>query len=167
MTRLRGRTTRGLRAPAGHWCVTTMISSIRLDETTTYMTINAATDTDIFRAYVLHILTSTLKPGDVVIMDNLSSHMNAETTRLIQGACTCVGFLPAYSPDFNPIEKMWRKVKGALHSAKARTQKGLLKKLWLRSPQRMQWVGLPRVATVLINNALTQTISIIFFLGNF
>lgn len=104
-----------------------MISSIRLDGTTACMTIDAATDTDIFRAYVLEILIPSLKPGDVVIMDNLSSHKNDQTTRLIQEAQASVRFLPTYSPDLNPIEKMWSKIKEFLRCAKARTQKALIK----------------------------------------
>jgi transposase len=98
-----------------------MIGSVRLDGTTACMTIEAATDTDIFRAYVQHVLIPTLRPGDVVILDNLSPHKNSETIRLIEQAGAGVRFLPAYSPDLNPIEKMWSKLKEALRSAKART----------------------------------------------
>lgn len=129
MTRLRGRAPRGERvhdsAPVGHWCVTTMIGSVRLDGTTACMTIEEATDTDIFRAYVQCVLIPTLKPGDVVILDNLSPHKNSGTIRLIEQAGAGVRFLPAYSPDLNPIEKMWSKVKEALRAAKARTQEAL------------------------------------------
>jgi transposase len=125
LTRLRGRAPRGARvhdsAPAGHWCTTTMIGSVRLDGTTACMTIEAATDTDIFRAYVQCVLIPTLRPGDVVVLDNLSPHKNSETIRLIEQAGAGVRFLPAYSPDLNPIEKMWSKLKEALRSAKART----------------------------------------------
>jgi len=98
-----------------------MIGSVLLDGTTACMTIEAATDTDIFRAYVQHVLIPTLRPGDVVILDNLSPHKNSETIRLIEQAGAGVRFLPAYSPDLNPIEKMWSKLKEALRSAKART----------------------------------------------
>jgi hypothetical protein len=80
MTRLRGRAPRGERvydhAPAGHWRVTTLIGSIRLDGTTACMTIPAANDIPIFRAYVQHVLIPTLRPGDGVIYDNLSSHQD-------------------------------------------------------------------------------------------
>ena len=89
------------------------------------MTIEEATDTDIFRAYVQHVLIPTLRPGDVVILDNLSPHKNSETIRLIEPAGATVRFLPAYSPDLNPIEKMWSKVKEALRSAKAHIQEAL------------------------------------------
>lgn len=102
-----------------------MIGSVRLDGTTACMTIEAATDTDIFRAYVQCVLIPTLRPGDVVVLDNLSPHKNSETIRLIEQAGAGVRFLPAYSPDLNPIEKMWSKVKEALRTAKARTPEAL------------------------------------------
>lgn len=125
MTRLRGRSRRGERvhacAPGGHWQTTTMLSSIRADGTTACMTIAGATDTEVFQAYVRDVLCPTLHPGDVVVMDNLAPHKNETTLRLIEktGASAC--FLPAYSPDLNPIEKMWSKVKQFLRSAEART----------------------------------------------
>lgn len=129
MTRLRGRSPRGERvhdhAPAGHWCATTMIGAIRLAGDTACMTIEDATDTEVFRAFVQKVLIPTLKPGDVVVMDNLSPHKNPETVRLLEQAGMHVRFLPPYSPDFNPIEKMWSKVKAALRAAKARTAAAL------------------------------------------
>lgn len=125
MTRLRGRSPRGVRvhahAPGGHWQTTTMLSSIRADGTTACMTIAGATDTEVFQTYVRDVLCPTLRPGDLVVMDNLAPHKNETTLRLIEqtGAKAC--FLPAYSPDLNPIEKMWSKVKQFLRSAEART----------------------------------------------
>jgi transposase len=125
MTRLRGRALRGRRlhaqAPAGHWQTTTMISSIRLDGLTACMIVPSATDTEVFRAYVRQVLVPTLRPGDIVIMDNLTPHKNEETLALITQAGAQVLFLPAYSPDLNPIEKMWSKVKNRLRSLEART----------------------------------------------
>jgi transposase len=125
MTRLRGRAPRGERvhdhAPAGHWGTTTMIGAVRLDGTTACMTIADATDTEVFRAFVERVLLPTLRPGDVVVMDNLSPHKNSETVGLLAQAGMSVRFLPPYSPDFNPIEKLWSKVKAALRAAKART----------------------------------------------
>lgn len=130
MTRLRGRAPRGQRlhstAPCGHWRTTTMISSIRLDGSTACMTIDGATNTEVFRAYVREILLPTLQPGDVVVMDNLSAHKNSTTIGLIEAAGASVLFLPPYSPDFNPIEMMWSKVKQLLRSAEARTAEELL-----------------------------------------
>ena len=129
MTRLRGRAPKGERvydtAPHGHWCTTTMISSIRYDGTTACMTIEGATTADVFRAYVRHILVPTLRPGDIVILDNLSPHKNADTLTLIEKTGATVKFLPAYSPDLNPIEKMWSKIKEFLRAAKARTREAL------------------------------------------
>jgi len=103
-----------------------MISSIRLDGSTACMTIEGATDTEVFRLYVREVLSPTLRPGDVVIMDNLSPHKSEPTLALIAQAGAEVLFLPAYSPDFNPIEKMWSKVKACLRSAEARTPSALL-----------------------------------------
>jgi transposase len=129
MTRLRGRAERGRRlhahAPCGRWQSTTMISSIRLDGTTACMTIAGATDTEVFRAYVGEVLCPTLRRGDIVVMDNLGAHKSPATQELIKAAGAEVRFLPAYSPDFNPIEKMWSKVKALLRSAEARTPEEL------------------------------------------
>lgn len=125
MTRLRGRAPRGRRllakAPHGHWRTTTMISSVRLDGTTACMTIEGATDTAVFQAYVREILSPSLRPGDIVIMDNLGPHKNEQTLALITAAGATTRFLPAYSPDLNPIEMMWSKVKALLRASEART----------------------------------------------
>lgn len=130
MTRLRGRAPRGERlhaaAPHGHWYTTTMISAIRLDGSTAAMAIEGATDTEVFRAYVEKVLCPVLRAGDIVVMDNLSPHKNEVTLSLIEGAGASVLFLPPYSPDLNPIEKMWSKVKQSLRSAEARTREELL-----------------------------------------
>jgi transposase len=104
----------------------TMISSIRLDGSTACMALEGATDTETFRAYVREVLTPTLRPGDMVIMDNLSPHKSDQTLALITNAGAKVLFLPAYSPDLNPIEKMWSKIKGLLRTAEARTPNDLI-----------------------------------------
>lgn len=126
MTRLRGRVLGGARlvdsAPHGHWCTTTMIGSIRLDGTCACMTVDGATDGDVFREYVRMVLLPTLRPGDTVILDNLAAHNDEETRRLIESVPARLLHLPPYSPDLNPIEKMWSKMKAFLRSAKARTQ---------------------------------------------
>jgi transposase len=125
MTRLRGRAPRGRRllakSPHGHWRTTTMISSVRLDGSTACMTIEGATDTAVFQAYVREILGPRLRPGDIVVMDNLGAHKNEQTLALLAAAGATVRFLPAYSPDLNPIEMMWSKVKTLLRTAEART----------------------------------------------
>lgn len=129
MTRLRGRSHHGSRlfafAPHGHWCTTTMISSVRLNGSTAAMEIDGATDSPVFRAYVRHILVPTLFPGDIVIMDNLRAHYDSEAIALIEAQGAAVRFLPPYSPDFNPIEKMWSKIKNLLRGFSARTQQEL------------------------------------------
>jgi transposase len=130
MTRLYGWAPRGARlhyaCPHGHWRTTTMISSIRLDGSTACMTIDGPTDTEVFQAYVREILCPALRPGDCVVMDNLGAHKNAQTLALIEGVGATVRFLPAYSPDLNPIELMWSKVKALLRQAEARTEADLL-----------------------------------------
>ncbi len=129
MTRLRGRAPRGRRlhaaAPCGRWQSTTMISSIRLDGTTACMHLAGAADTDAFVAYIGQVLCPTLKQGDIVVMDNLAVHKSPEVLRLVAAAGAEVRFLPAYSPDLNPIEKMWSKIKALLRSAEARTPEQL------------------------------------------
>ena len=130
LTRLCGRALKGQRVhantPHGHWQTTTMISSIRLDGTTACMALEGTTDTESFRAYVRQVLLPTLRPGDLVIMDNLSPHKSDPTLALITNAGAQVLFLPAYSPDLNPIENMWSKVKASLRTAEARTQPALI-----------------------------------------
>ena len=90
------------------------------------MAIEGATDTEVFQAYVRTTLCPTLRPGDIVVMDNLSPHKNDRTLELIEQRGASVSFLPAYSPDLNPIEKMWSKVKQCLRSAEARTVETLI-----------------------------------------
>lgn len=131
MTRLRGRSLRGERvfmsAPCGHWRTTTMISSIRLDGSTACMAIEGSTDAEVFRSYVQDVLCPTLRSGDMVVMDNLAAHKSEKTISLIEAVGASVHFLPAYSPDLNPIEKMWSKIKSLLRSAEARTHSDLIK----------------------------------------
>ena len=102
-----------------------MISSIRLDGTTACMHLAGAADTDAFVAYIGQVLCPTLKQGDIVVMDNLAVHKSPEVLRLVAVAGAEVRFLPAYSPDLNPIEKMWSKIKTLLRSAEARTPEQL------------------------------------------
>ena len=102
-----------------------MISSVRLDGSTACMTVDGATDADVFREYVRHVLLSTLRPGDIVVLDNLSPHKDKEAIELIASVGAEICFLPPYSPDLNPIEKMWSKIKEFLRSLKARTQEAL------------------------------------------
>ena len=130
MTRLYSRAIAGKRAidntPCGHWCTTTMISSVRLDGSTACMVVDAATSKDIFEAYIEQILLPTLKAGDIVILDNLSAHKSRHARELIQSVGAELWYLPAYSPDLNPIEKMWSKIKSILRTLKARTKEALI-----------------------------------------
>ena len=103
-----------------------MISSVRLDGTSAGMTINGATNTEVFQAYVREILVPTLRPGDIVVLDNLGAHKNEATLALITAAGAQTRFLPADSPDLNPIELMWSKVKAFLRAAEARSPQALL-----------------------------------------
>jgi transposase len=98
-----------------------MIGALRWDGSTTCMSIEGATDTEVFNAYVRQVLLPTVRAGDRLIMDNLSPHKNEPILRVLAQAGVEVLFLPAYSPDLNPIEKMWSKVKTLLRSAEART----------------------------------------------
>ena len=98
-----------------------MLASIRLDGATACMTIEGATDTEVFQTYVREVLCPALRPGDLVVMDNLSPHKHDPTLQLIEQTGAAIRFLPAYSPDLNPIEKMCSKVKQCLRSAAART----------------------------------------------
>ena len=125
MTRLRGRAPRGKRcyatAPHGHWHTNTMIASLRSDGTTTFKMVEGGTTREVFRTYVRDHLVPTLRRGDLVILDNLAAHKDPEALRLIAQTGARVRFLPPYSPDFNPIEKMWSKIKALLRKAQART----------------------------------------------
>jgi hypothetical protein len=107
MTRLRGRSPKGERLichpPHGHWRTTTMVSSVRLDGTSACMTIEGATNTEVFHAYVRAVLVPSLRPADLVAKDNLGAHKNERTLALIEEAGAEVRFLPAYS-DLNPVE---------------------------------------------------------------
>ena len=90
------------------------------------MVVDGATDKDVFQAYLQYILLPTLKPGDIVIPDNLSAHKNQKVRDLIESIGAEVWFLPPYSPDLNPIEKMWSKIKAILRTLKARTEEALI-----------------------------------------
>ncbi len=129
MTRLYGRIRGGSRlhdcTPHGHWCTTTVIGALRYDGSVCCMSVPGATDREVFRAYVRHVLAPTLNPGDIVVLDNLAAHGDAEALRLIEDSLAELRFLPPYSPDLNPIEKMWSKVKTFLRGAKARSENDL------------------------------------------
>ena len=130
MLRTHGRCPRGQRllssAPAGHWKTTTMIAAIGLDGVHAPFALDGAIDGDAFLIYVERILLPTLQGGEVVVLDNLSSHKLPRVAELIESAGAEVWYLPPYSPDFNPIENMWSKVKQVLRSIAARSFDGLV-----------------------------------------
>ena len=129
MTRGYARASGGRRVheatPGGHWKILTILSALSLGGLLATMTIEQATDGDIFLAYLEQVLGPKLRPGDVVVMDNLSAHKVAGVEQLIQAAGAELLYLPPYSPDLNPIEKAWAKLKQLLRSAKARTAEAL------------------------------------------
>jgi transposase len=129
MTRLRGRALRGERlidtSPHGHWQTTTLIAALGLEGIRCSTVVDGAVNGDIFEAFVEHVLVPELRPGDVVVMDNLSSHKRARTRELIEGAGASVEFLPPYSPDLNPIELIFSKLKQLLRSLGCRTREAL------------------------------------------
>ena len=111
--------------PLGHWEVTTLIGALALNGVRASFSVDAATDADIFQVFVQQVLRSALQPGDVVIWDNLPAHKSAELKPVLESAHATLLPLPPYSPDFNPIEQCWSKVKESLRSAQARTTEAL------------------------------------------
>jgi transposase len=125
MQRLRGRSPRGERCvasgPGGHWKICTMIGAVRLDGPLVCSTLDGSVDQVSFTFWVKEDLCPALRPGDVVCMDNLSSHLVPAVREAIELAGARLIYLPPYSPDFNPIENLWSKVKEALRAAAQRT----------------------------------------------
>jgi transposase len=129
MTRLRGRAPRGerLRAgiPHGHWRTTTFVAGLRLSGIDAPMVIDGPINGESFLAYVRQVLVPTLRPGDVVIMDNLGSHKGTAVREAIKAAGAELRFLPPYSPDLNPIENAFAKLKALLRKVAPRTCEAL------------------------------------------
>lgn len=130
MARMYGRAARGERCrapvPHGHWKTTTFVGALRLSGMTAPMTLDGAMNGAAFLAYVEQVLVPTLRPGDIVVMDNLPAHKPPAIRAAIERAGAELYFLPPYSPDFNPIEMAFSKVKALLKKAAART----LTSLW-------------------------------------
>lgn len=129
MTRTRGRAPVGRRlvdkVPHGHWRTTTLIAALDAAGVRCSTVVDGAVNADVFEAFVGQVLLPTLAPGDVVVMDNLSSHKRARTRELIEGAGATLLFLPPYSPDLNPIELVFAKLKQLLRSLACRTREAL------------------------------------------
>jgi transposase len=111
--------------PHGHRKTTTLVAGLRLDGMVAPMVLDGPINGDWFEAYVRHVLAPTPRPGDIVIMDNLSSHKRAAARDIIEAAGASLRFLPPYSPDFNPIEMAFSKLKALLRKAAERTVAGL------------------------------------------
>ena len=129
MARLRGRAPRGerLRAgiPHGHWKTTTFVAGLRLTGMVAPMVLDGPINRIAFQAYVDQVLVPALEPGDVVVMDNLLSHKGPAVRAAIEAAGAHLLYLPPYSPDFNPIENAFSKLKRALRDWAARTVEGV------------------------------------------
>ena len=119
-----GRSPRGTRlhdhTPCGHWQAHTVIAALRLDGLTAPAVFDGPIDNPTFRAYVEQVLVPTLRPGDVVVLDNLAVHKQPEIRAAIEGVGAHLRFLPPYSPDFNPIEQAFAKLKAFLRAARPR-----------------------------------------------
>ncbi len=129
MARRRGRAQKGerLRAgiPQGHWKTTTFVAGLRLTGMTAPMVLDGPMNGAAFLAYVQQVLVPELKPGDIVIMDNLSAHKGCQVQDAIEAAGARLLYLPPYSPDFNPIENAFAKLKALLRKAGERSVEGL------------------------------------------
>ena len=132
MARLRGRAPKGervkARIPHGHWSVTTFTAGLRCNGLTAPMVLDGPMNAECFQAYVEQVLVPTLSPGDIAVMDNLSSHKGAEVRKAIEAAGAGLRYLPPYSPDLNPIEQAFAKLKAHLRKHAERT----MESLWLR-----------------------------------
>lgn len=125
MAPLRGWGPQGRRikakVPYGHWNTTTFLAALRLDRIEAPWLLEGPINGETFQVYVERVLVPTLRPGDIVIMDNLGSHKGKAVRRLIRAAGAKLFFLPRYSPDLNPIEQVFAKLKHLLRKAAART----------------------------------------------
>lgn len=129
MTRLRGRAPVGQRVvskvPHGHWQTTTLIGALGLEGIRCSAVVDGPVNAEVFTAFVEQVLGPALRPGDIVVMDNLGSHQGARVRELIEARGGRVLLLPPYSPDFNPIELVFSKIKQALRSLACRTRDSL------------------------------------------
>lgn len=129
MTRLRGRAPRGERliaaAPHGHWHTSTFVAALRTTGLTAPLVLDGAMNGAAFRAYVEQSLVPTLLPGDIVVMDNLASHKVAGIRKAIEACGASLLYLPPYSPDLNPIEQSFSKLKSLVRKEAARTREAL------------------------------------------
>jgi transposase len=129
MARLRGRAPRGKRLrvgiPQGHWKTTTFVAGLRLTGMMAPFVLDGPMNRSAFLAYLHQVLAPELKRGDVVILDNLPAHKGSRVREAIEAAGASLLYLPPYSPDFNPIENAFAKLKALLRKAAERTVEGL------------------------------------------
>ena len=129
MTRLRGRAPKGQRlrvaVPHGHWKTSTFVAGLRRDGIVAPFVLDGPINRDAFEAYIAQVLVPDIRPGDIVVMDNLSSHKGPRVRELIEAVGARLLYLPPYSPDFNPIENAFAKLKALLRKAAERTVEGL------------------------------------------
>ena len=135
MVRERGRCAKGQRllgkVPFGKWRTTTFVAALRCDQVIAPMVLDGPIDGVWFRAYVEQVLVPDLRPGDIVVMDNLGSHKSPQISAAIEAAGASLRYLPAYSPDLNPIEMAFSKLKAGLRKAAERS----VDALWSRIGQ--------------------------------
>jgi transposase len=157
MTRLRGRARRGQRVvglvPWGHWKITTFVAALRHDAVTAPFVIDHAMTSAIFAEYVRQCLVPTLSPGDIVVMDNLQPHKNATVRELIEAVGAELRFLPPYSPDLNPIEQAFAKLKAHLRKAEERS----IEALWQRIGTVLDLFKPAECANFLANSGYART----------
>ena len=129
MTRLRGRALSGQRlvakVPHGHWNTTTLIAALDQRGMRCSTTVNGPVNRDVFESFVEQVLIKSLSPGDLVVMDNLSSHKGTRVKELIESVGARLLYLPPYSPDLNPIEPAFSKLKQLMRSSEHRTREAL------------------------------------------
>jgi len=146
MTRRYGRAPKGTRcigaAPHGHWKTTTFLAGLRHDRIIAPMVVDEPMDGEIFPAWVQQFLCPTLQPGDIVVMDNLSSHKVPGVRQAIEAAGATLLYLPPYSPDLNPIEKLFSKLKALLRRAAKRS----VEELWTEIGALLDTIAAPECA---------------------
>ena len=157
MTRIRGRAPCGKRLvgaiPHGHWKTSTFIAGLRHDRVVAPLMLDGAINGDAFRACVEQFLAPTLGSGDIVIADNLSSHKVAGVREAIQARQASLWFLPGYSPDLNPIEQGFSKLKALIRKAAPQTREAL----WQRTGSIIQDFTPAECANFLANAGYTQS----------
>ena len=157
MTRTHGRCAKGQRlvakVPHGHWKILTFLAALRHDGITAPFVLDGPINGDWFLAYVEQVLVPTLKPGDVVVMDNLGSHKGKAVRRAIRQAGAHLLFLPPYSPDLNPIEQVFAKLKTLLRKANERT----VEATWRRIGKLLDHFSADECANYLVNSGYAAT----------